>query len=217
MKTRITDLLSIRSPILLGGMAGVTDAVLAAAVSEAGGLGTIAAAKESGRGLRQAVAELRKLTEKPFAVNIPLIVPQVEELIAGVIESRVPVVITAAGNPALYTSTLKEAGITVIHVIPCVDSARKAERAGVDALIAEGFRIGRICLAVRNRDACTDSSGCGCDRNTRNCGRRRCGCTRIYGLFDPRGRRGQRWNRFPGSRRMFEDRQCLALSAHRRT
>jgi enoyl-[acyl-carrier protein] reductase II len=142
MKTRITDLLSIRSPILLGGMAGVTDAVLAAAVSEAGGLGTIAAAKESGRGLKQAVADLRKLTEKPFAVNIPLIVPQVEELIAGVIESRVPVVITAAGNPALYTSTLKEAGITVIHVIPCVDAARKAERAGVDALIAEGFESG---------------------------------------------------------------------------
>ncbi len=139
---RLTELLNIRYPILLGGMAGVTDAALAAAVSEAGGLGTIAAAKESGQSLKEAIVKLRCLTKQPFAVNIPLIVPQVKELIAEVIEGEVPVVITAAGNPAIYTSVLKAANIKVIHVIPCVDAAKKAEALGVDAVIAEGFESG---------------------------------------------------------------------------
>jgi enoyl-[acyl-carrier protein] reductase II len=139
---RVTELLNIRYPILLGGMAGVTDATLAAAVSEAGGLGTIAAAKESGQSLKEAIAKVRDLTKQPFAVNIPLIVPRVKELISEVIEGQVSVVITAAGSPAIYTDVLKAANIKVIHVIPCVDAAIKAEAAGVDAVIAEGFESG---------------------------------------------------------------------------
>lgn len=139
---RITQLFNIKYPIALGGMAGVTDAKLAAAVSEAGGLGTIAAATESAESLAAEIRRLRAITALPFAVNIPLMAPQAKDLIQVVIESRVPVVITAAGSPAVFTAALKQAGSRVMHVIPCVDAANKAEGAGVDAVIAEGFESG---------------------------------------------------------------------------
>jgi len=142
MNTRITELLGIRHPIVLGGMAGVSDAKLAAAVSEAGGLGTIAAAKESTLSLSAEIRRLKDLTERPYAVNVPLMLTAASDLIEVIIQEEVPVVITAAGNPAAYTKTLKENGITVIHVVPCVDLAKKAENAGVDAVIAEGFESG---------------------------------------------------------------------------
>ena len=142
MKNRITQLFNIKYPIALGGMAGVTDARLAAAVSEAGGLGTIAAATESAESLATEIRRLRDITKLPFAVNIPLMAPQAKDLIQVVIESRVPVVITAAGSPAVFTAALKQAGSRVMHVIPCVDAAKKAEGAGVDAVIAEGFESG---------------------------------------------------------------------------
>ena len=142
MKNRITEILGIKYPIASGGMAGVSDGPFAAAVSEAGGLGTIGAFKESGEGLTREIMRLRQLISKPFAVNIPLIVPQVEELIASAIENLVPVVVTAAGNPAVYTKRLQDSRIRVIHVAPCVDLARRAEDAGVDAVIAEGFESG---------------------------------------------------------------------------
>jgi enoyl-[acyl-carrier protein] reductase II len=142
MKNRITEMLKIRYPIALGGMAGVTDAPLVAAVSEAGGLGTLGAFKETAESLQQQISQLHALTQKPFAVNVPLVVPQSPELISVVLENRVPVVVTAAGNPATYTKMLQEAGIQVIHVVPCVDQARRAEDAGVNAVIAEGFESG---------------------------------------------------------------------------
>jgi len=142
MKNRITEMLKISHPIALGGMAGVTDAPLVAAVSEAGGLGTLGAFKETAESLQQQIRQLNALTRKPFAVNIPLVVPQAPELVSVVLESRVPVVVTAAGSPATYTKKLQEAGIQVIHVVPCVDQARRAEDAGVDAVIAEGFESG---------------------------------------------------------------------------
>jgi len=142
MKNRITEMLKISHPIALGGMAGVTDAPLVAAVSEAGGLGTLGAFKETAESLQQQIRQLNALTRKPFAVNIPLVVPQAPELVSVVLESRVPVVVTAAGSPATYTKKLREAGIQVIHVVPCVDQARRAEDAGVDAVIAEGFESG---------------------------------------------------------------------------
>jgi enoyl-[acyl-carrier protein] reductase II len=142
MKNRITQLFNIKYPIALGGMAGVTDAKLAAAVSEAGGLGTIAAVTESAESLATEISRLREITALPFAVNIPLMAPQAKDLIRVVIESRVPVVITAAGSPAVFTAALKQAGSRVMHVIPCVDAAKKAEGAGVDAVIAEGFESG---------------------------------------------------------------------------
>jgi enoyl-[acyl-carrier protein] reductase II len=142
MKNRITEMLKICYPIALGGMAGVTDAPLVAAVSEAGGLGTLGAFKETAESLQQQISQLHTLTQKPFAVNVPLVVPQVPELVSVVLENRVPVVVTAAGNPATYTKMLQEAGIQVIHVVPCVDQARRAEDAGVNAVIAEGFESG---------------------------------------------------------------------------
>lgn len=142
MKNRITEMLKIRYPIALGGMAGVTDAPLVAAVSEAGGLGTLGAFKETAESLQQQIRQLHALTQKPFAVNVPLVVPQAPELVSVVLENRVPVVITAAGNPATYTKMLQEAGIQVIHVVPCVDQARRAEDAGVNAVIAEGYESG---------------------------------------------------------------------------
>ena len=142
MKNRIIELFNIKYPIALGGMAGVTDAKLAAAVSEAGGLGTIAGATESAESLAVEIRRLRDMTALPFAVNIPLIAPQSKELIQVVIEKKVPVVITAAGSPAVFTAALKQAGSRVVHVIPCVDAAKKAEGAGVDAVIAEGFESG---------------------------------------------------------------------------
>jgi enoyl-[acyl-carrier protein] reductase II len=142
METRITELVGIRHPILLGGMAGVGNANLAAAVSEAGGLGTLAAATLSGARLGNEIERLRLLTDRPFAVNIPLMVPQAAELVSVVIRSAVPAVVTAAGDPLKYTSRFKEAGIPVIHVVPSSELARKAEEAGVDAVIAEGFESG---------------------------------------------------------------------------
>jgi enoyl-[acyl-carrier protein] reductase II len=162
MKNRITEMLKIRHPIAMGGMAGVTDAPLVAAVSEAGGLGTLGAFKETAESLQLQILQLTSLTEKPFAVNIPLVVPQAPELISVVLENRVPVVVTAAGNPAIYTKRLRDAGIRVLHVVPCVDQARRAEEAGVDALIAEGcesggfgspYEIGTIVLVPQVVDA----------------------------------------------------------------
>lgn len=142
MENRVTTLLKISHPILLGGMAGVGNAGLAAAVSEAGGLGTLAGATLSGQGLAKEIEKLKLLTEKPFAVNIPIMVPQVSELVSVVINNAVPVVVTAAGDPSKYVSQFKDAGIRVIHVAPTSDLARKAEEAGVDAVIAEGFESG---------------------------------------------------------------------------
>lgn len=142
MKNRITEMLKIEYPLAMGGMAGVTDGPFAAAVSEAGGLGTIGAFKESGESLAGEIRRLKELSLKPFAVNIPLIVPQVAELMAAAVENRVPVVVTAAGDPRSYTKRLQASGIHVVHVVPCVDLARRAEDAGVDAVIAEGFESG---------------------------------------------------------------------------
>lgn len=142
MKNRVTEMLKISHPIALGGMAGVTDARLVAAVSEAGGLGTLGAFKETGEGLARQIGQVKALTGKPFAVNVPLVVPQAPDLVSVVLEHRVPVVVTAAGNPAIHTGKFRDAGIRVIHVVPCVDQARRAEDAGVDAVIAEGFESG---------------------------------------------------------------------------
>jgi enoyl-[acyl-carrier protein] reductase II len=142
MKNRITEMLKIKYPIAMGGMAGVTDGTFAAAVSEAGGLGTIGAFKESGESLATEIRRLKELSVKPFAVNVPLIVPQVAELMAAAVENQAPVVVTAAGDPRIYTKQLQASGIRVMHVAPCVDLAKRAEDAGVDAIIAEGFESG---------------------------------------------------------------------------
>ncbi len=137
----LEKLLRIEYPILLGAMARITDPVLVSAVSEAGGLGTLAAATETPDSLAVRIAETRSLTKKNFAVNIPLLV-RGGELVDTAIKEGVKVVITAAGNPRLFTKKLKDAGCTVLHVVPSPKMAMTAEEAGVDAVIAEGFESG---------------------------------------------------------------------------
>ena len=148
-KTRLCDLLGIEHPIIQGGMVWIANAELAAAVSNAGGLGLISPTAGMSRNgdqvdnLKQQIKTAKSLTSKPFGINLPILGnPQIEDLIAAVIDERVKVVVTAAGNPALYTSRLKEAGIKVLHVVAAVRHAQSAERRGVDGVIAEGYEAG---------------------------------------------------------------------------
>jgi len=142
MKNILCQSLNIRYPILMGGMLRVGRARLAAAVSEAGGLGILGAGGWMKDELRDQIAALRKRTAKPFGVNVPVRSPRSSELMEVVLEQKVPVVTTSAGDPARYTEALKKAGIYVLHVVPTVEHARKAQGAGVDAIIAEGFESG---------------------------------------------------------------------------
>ena len=147
-KTRLCDLLGIEYPRIQGGMTWVANAELAAAVSNAGGLGIInpnADMAEDGNrvdNLRSQIKKVKSLTDKPFGVNFPLPNPGTEVLIDVAIEEKVPVVTTSAGNPATYTTYLKEAGVKVLHVVSSVRHAVGAERRGVDAVIAEGYEAG---------------------------------------------------------------------------
>ncbi|MGB9792831.1 MAG: enoyl-[acyl-carrier-protein] reductase FabK, partial [Thermacetogeniaceae bacterium] len=142
LKTVLCDLLSIEYPILQGGMAWVATAELAAAVSEAGGLGIIAAGNFPPDRVRSEIRKLRSLTSRPFGVNIGLFSPHVDSLIELVVAERVPVITTGAGNPGKYLPILKKAGIKVIPVVASVALAKRLERAGVDAVIAEGMESG---------------------------------------------------------------------------
>ena len=142
MKHSITELFNIRYPVLQGGMAWVSDARLACAVSEAGGLGIIAASSAPAEYVVSQIRSVRKNTDRPFGVNIMLLSPYVDEIIDMVIEEKVPVVATGAGNPAKYMDRLKGAGIKIIPVIPTVACAKLMERAGADAVVAEGMESG---------------------------------------------------------------------------
>lgn len=142
LKTVLCDLLSIEYPILQGGMAWVATAELAAAVSEAGALGIIAAGNSPPEAVRSEIRKLRSLTNRPFGVNIGLFSPYVDSLMGLVVAERVPVITTGAGNPGKYLPILKEAGIKVIPVVASVALAKRLERTGVDALIAEGMESG---------------------------------------------------------------------------
>ncbi|MBZ4671547.1 MAG: putative enoyl-(acyl-carrier-protein) reductase [Oscillospiraceae bacterium] len=142
METRITKLLGIKYPILQGGMAWVAESTLAAAVSNAGGLGIIAGGSAPIDYLRDQIRRAKSLTDKPFGVNIMLMSPNAEELAKLVIEEKVPVITTGAGNPGKYMEDWKAAGIKVIPVIPSVALAKRMERAGADAVVAEGTESG---------------------------------------------------------------------------
>lgn len=139
---RLTELLGIKYPILQGGMAWVATSELAAAVSEAGGLGIIAAGNAPGDYVREEIRKLKTMTEKPFGVNIMLLSPFVEDIVDIVCEEGVPVVTTGAGNPGKYLERFREKGIKVIPVVPTVSLAKRLEKQGVDALIAEGTEAG---------------------------------------------------------------------------
>lgn len=142
MRTRVCELLEIDYPILQGGMAWVATAELAAAVSEAGGLGIIGAGNMPADLLRREIEKVKTLTTRAFGINVMLLSPYIDDVIDVVIESRVPVVTTGAGNPGKYFESLKQIGSKVIPVVPSVALARRLERLGVDALIAEGHEAG---------------------------------------------------------------------------
>lgn len=142
MKTRITELLGIEHPIIQGGMAWVAEYHLAAAVSSAGGLGIIGAASAPPEIVREQIRELKKLTNRPFGVNVMLMNPNAAEVAKVVVEEGVPVVTTGAGNPGRFLPMWKEAGVRVIPVIASAAMAKLMERAGADAVVAEGMESG---------------------------------------------------------------------------
>ena len=142
MKTRITEWLGIEYPVIQGGMAWVAEYHLAAAVSEAGGLGLIGAASAPPEIVREQIREAKKLTDKPIGVNVMLLNPNAEEVAKIVIEEGVKVVTTGAGNPGKYMEMWKNAGVKVIPVVASVAMAKLMERAGADAVVAEGMESG---------------------------------------------------------------------------
>lgn len=140
--TRITEILDIEYPIIQGGMAWVATHDLAAAVSEAGGLGIIAAGAAPGEFVREEIRKIREKTDKPFGVNIMLMSPFAEDIVDIVCDEKVPVVTTGAGNPGKYIERFKSNGIKVIPVVPTVSLAQRMESYGVDAVIVEGTEAG---------------------------------------------------------------------------
>lgn len=142
MKTEVTRLLGIKYPIIQGGMAWVAEYHLAAAVSSAGGLGMIGAASAPASWVREQIREVRKITSNPFGVNVMLMSPNADEVAKVIVEEKVPVVTTGAGNPEKYMKMWKEAGVKVIPVVASVAMAKRMERYGADAVVAEGTEAG---------------------------------------------------------------------------
>lgn len=139
---RVNELFGIRYPLVQAGMIWCSGWRLASAVSNAGGLGVIGAGSMYPEVLREHVRKCKQATSAPFAVNVPLLYPAIEDHMASIIEEKVPIVFTSAGNPGAWTGRLKEHGITVVHVVSSVKFALKAQAAGVDAVVAEGFEAG---------------------------------------------------------------------------
>ena len=142
MKNRITELFNIKYPIIQGGMIWCSGWELASAVSNAGGLGIIGSGSMYPDVLKEHIIKCKAATDKPFAVNLPMIYPDIDQHINTILELKVPIVFTSAGNPKTWTKKLKDAGIIVVHVVSSVEFAIKAEDAGVDAIVAEGFEAG---------------------------------------------------------------------------
>jgi len=142
MDNRITRLFGIQYPIIQGGMIWCSGWELAAAVSNAGGLGLIGSGSMYPEILREQIRKCRQATDKPFGVNVPLLYPDIDKHMQIILEEGVKIVFTSAGNPATWTAMLKEKGITVVHVVANTRFAKKCEQAGVDAIVAEGFEAG---------------------------------------------------------------------------
>lgn len=139
---RITKLFNIQYPIIQAGMIWASGWRLASAVSNAGGLGIIGAGSMYPEVLEEHIQKCKEATDKPFGVNLPLLYPDIDKHIEIIIREKVPVVFTSAGNPKTWTKTLKDNGITVVHVVSSAKFAKKSEDAGVDAVVAEGFEAG---------------------------------------------------------------------------
>lgn len=142
MENSIENLFGIKYPIVQGGMIWVSGQKLASAVSNAGGLGLIGAGSMYPEVLREHIQKCKKATDKPFGVNVPLLYPDIDKIMDIIIEEGVKIVFTSAGNPKTWTTFLKEKGIIVVHVVSSVKFALKAESAGVDAVVCEGFEAG---------------------------------------------------------------------------
>ena len=142
MNTAITQLFNIQYPIVQGGMVWISGWRLASAVSNAGGLGLIGAGSMYPEVLREHIQKCKKATNKPFGVNVPMLYPDIEKIMDILIDEEVKIVFTSAGNPKIWTSFLKQKGVTVVHVVSSVKFAMKAEDAGVDAVVCEGFEAG---------------------------------------------------------------------------
>ncbi|NLZ94274.1 MAG: nitronate monooxygenase [Bacteroidales bacterium] len=141
-KNRITELFGIEYPIIQGGMVWCSGWRLASAVSNAGGLGLIGAGSMYPDVLREHIQKCKAATNQPFGVNVPLMYPQVEEIMQIIIEEKVPIVFTSAGNPKLWTAKLQDEGIKVAHLVSSSLFAQKSQEAGVDVIVAEGFEAG---------------------------------------------------------------------------
>ena len=139
---RVTQLFNIKYPIIQGGMIWHSGYKLAAAVSNAGGLGLIGAGSMYPDVLREHIKKCKLATDKPFGVNVPMLYPNIEEIIQIILEEKVPIVFTSAGNPKTYTEILKKEGRKVMHVVSSVKFAKKCQEAGVVAVVAEGFEAG---------------------------------------------------------------------------
>lgn len=160
INTVICSLLNIKYPIFQGGMAQISDAELAAAVSEAGGLGVIASGNNTAEFIKKEIHKIKSLTDKPFGVNVMLLSPYASDVSNLLIEEKVPVIITGAGNPGKYLKLWKDAGIKVIPVVPSVAFAKHFEKLGADAIICEGTESGghvgeitTMCLTPQVADA----------------------------------------------------------------
>jgi enoyl-[acyl-carrier protein] reductase II len=138
----VTGLFNIQYPIIQAGMVWCSGWRLAAAVSEAGGLGLIGAGSMHPQVLHEHITKFKNASTKPVGVNVPLLYPEIDKIIQIIIDTGIKIVFTSAGNPATWTSLLKQKGITVVHVVSSVKFAKKAEQAGVDAVVAEGFEAG---------------------------------------------------------------------------
>lgn len=142
MQNRITELFQIKYPIIQAGMIWASGWKLASAVSNSGGLGIIGAGSMYPEILKEHIEKCKKATDKPFAVNVPMLYPDIEKLMQIIMDEKVPIVFTSAGNPKTWTKTLQAEGIKVVHVVSSVKFAMKSEEAGVDAVVAEGFEAG---------------------------------------------------------------------------
>ena len=142
MANALSQLFGIRYPIVQAGMVWASGWRLASAVSNAGGLGLLGAGSMYPEVLREHIQKCKKATNKPFGVNVPLLYPDIDQLMEVIVEEKVKIVFTAAGNPSLWTAHLKSHGCTVVHVVSSVKFALKAEASGVDAIVAEGFEAG---------------------------------------------------------------------------
>ena len=142
MTNRITQLFNIKHPIIQAGMIWNSGWRLASAASNAGALGLIGAGSMYPEVLREHIQKCKKATDKPFGVNVPMLYPNIEEIMNIIVDENVKIVFTSAGNPKTWTNWLKEKGITVVHVVSSVKFALKAQEAGVDAVVAEGFEAG---------------------------------------------------------------------------